>query len=173
MLQSWLKPSGCVFTIKGKTQQSRQMMLILWEQELVYLGGNLVTIPGRERWHQDEKRERWMFVKKKKKGQECWAVSFISHSGPKRHIPKGRCVAKPGSSVWMKRKPRMNTAFRQSTHSCCQERWIHTKLSSITGIFILFPRCGVRADMRPLEIWNSSKFYYRFLVVLVNWVSKK
>lgn len=110
---------------------------------------------------------------KKKKGQECWAVSFISHSGPKRHIPKGRCVAKPGSSVWMKRKPRMNTAFRQSTHSCCQERWIHTKLSSITGIFILFPRCGVRADMRPLEIWNSSKFYYRFLVVLVNWVSKK
>ena len=67
-------------------------------------------------------KEGEMVVCEKSKGQECWAVSFISHSGPKRHIPKGRCVAKPGSSVWMKRKPQMNTAFRQSMHSCCQER---------------------------------------------------
>ena len=33
------------------------MMLILWEQELIYLWENLVTIPGRERWHQDKERE--------------------------------------------------------------------------------------------------------------------
>lgn len=63
VLQSWLKTLGYVFTIKGKTTQSRQIMLILWEQELVYLGENLVTILGRECCHQDKKGLRSVFVK--------------------------------------------------------------------------------------------------------------
>lgn len=116
-------------------------------------------------------KERWMFVKNKK-GRNAGPWAVFPTPDPRGTFLRDS-VANPGSSVWMERKARMNTAFQQGMHSCWQERWIHTKLSSITGIFVLFPRCGVRADMHPPEVWNASRFYYRFHVVLVSWAFKE
>lgn len=131
------------------------MMLFPGERKLVYLGENFATTPDRVLTPKQKEGRDQIDVREKLKKEEYWAASFISHSWPKRPIPKGQFIARPGQFVQMKRKEEMNTVFPQGMHSCWQERWIHTKLSSIMATFYSFPKVqgeGWHASSGELEL---------------------
>lgn len=69
-----------IFTIKGKTKQSRQMMLFPGERKLVYLGENFATTPDRVLTPKQKEGRDQIDVREKLKKEEYWAASFISHS---------------------------------------------------------------------------------------------